>query len=206
MFTGLISECGTLVELTAQPESLRLTIAATFAEVELGESIAVDGVCLTVTAAQPGRFEVQAAQETLRCTTLGDVRVGQSLHLERALRLGDRLGGHFVSGHVDGIGHVAERNEVGDALRLRYALPPALRRFVAPKGSITVDGVSLTVNFVDAQGFELMLVPYTRRATHLDGKTVGDAVNLEVDLLARYVLHALDVDAANAPTAPSSTP
>lgn len=192
MFTGIVQAVGVLRGRERAGRSATLTVGCPFAPLELGESIAVDGVCLTVATILPGAFTATASAETLARTTLGARDVGARVNLERALAVGDRLGGHIVSGHVDGVGRVARREEVSGAERVRVEAPRELLRFVAEKGSVTIDGVSLTVNAVDASGFEVMLVPFTRDATTLGDRGVGAAVNLEVDVLARYVARLLE--------------
>lgn len=158
-----------------------------FDHVEAGESIAVNGACLTVVAFDAGGFEADASSETLAVTTLGRLPVGRPLNLERALRAGDRLGGHLVSGHVDGVGTVAAVAEDAHAQRWRFTAPPTLMRYIAQKGSITVDGTSLTVNAVEGDAFEVALVPHTLAHTTFGATRPGDPVNLEVDQVARYV-------------------
>lgn len=195
MFTGLIEGVGTLVSREARGGDARLRIAAgslPFDGVALGESIAVNGVCLTVVAFDDAHFEADASNETLSLTTLGALAPGRALNLERAMRPGDRLGGHLVSGHVDGVGAVASVEDDGRAQRWRFTAPAALMRYIARKGSICVDGVSLTVNAVGADGFEVALVPHTVAHTAFSSTAPGDPVNLEVDLLARYVERLLE--------------
>lgn len=190
MFTGLIEGVGALAARDMRGGDARLRIdvgTLPFADVQLGESIAVNGVCLTVVAFDASGFEADASNETLALTTLGELPIGRALNLERAMRPTDRLGGHMVSGHVDGVGRVLQVRDDARAQRWQFAAPPALLRYVAQKGSICVDGVSLTVNAVDAQGFEVALVPHTVAHTAFAQTAVGDAVNLEVDLVARYV-------------------
>ncbi|WP_242112305.1 riboflavin synthase [Luteimonas aquatica] len=200
MFTGLIEGVGTLAARDTRGGDARLRILAGslpgFAppaeDVALGESISVNGVCLTVVAFDRDGFEADASNETLALTTLGQLPIGRALNLERAMRPSDRLGGHLVSGHVDGVGRVLDiafDQSAPDARaqRWRFAMPPALARYVAQKGSICVDGVSLTVNGVDAESFEVTLIPHTLAHTAFAQTRVGEAVNLEVDLLARYV-------------------
>ena len=199
MFTGLVAEKGALVRRTPSAAGVRLEIAVppgkAMAELVLGESIAVSGCCLTVAAKTERGFEADASPETLARTTLGGLPEGAAVNLERALQVGDRLGGHLVSGHVDGVGTVVARTasgEGGEALVLRFRVPPELARFLAVKGSIVVDGVSLTVNVVEKNELAVMLIPVTREKTSLDALTVGAAVNIEVDTIARYVAQLLD--------------
>ena len=189
MFTGLVQAVGRLASSEARGGDRRLRIAAGALDVgdlQLGESIAVNGVCLTVVAFDAGGFEADASNETLSLTTLGSLATGAPLNLERALLPTTRLGGHLVAGHVDGVGHVAAVADDGRSQRWRFAAPAALLRYVAAKGSICVDGVSLTVNAVDAHGFEVNLVPHTIEHTAFAATPVGAPVNLEVDLIARY--------------------
>jgi riboflavin synthase len=187
---------GVLAERTARGPGARLVIRATLANepLALGESISVDGCCLSAVELAQGRFAVDATAETLARTTLGTLPVGKSVNLERAVRAGDRLGGHLVTGHVDAVGKLLERREVGEAVAMRFSLPAELARFVAEKGSVAVGGVSLTVNACQAragttaaESFDVMIIPITLRVTTLGELAPGDPVNLEVDLVARYV-------------------
>ena len=190
MFTGLVEGVGSLSAREARGGDARLRVdvgTLSFDSVELGESIAVNGACLTVVAFDGTSFEADTSNETLALTTLGGLPVGAALNLERAMRPHDRLGGHLVSGHVDGVGRVLRVEPDARAQRWTFAAPPALLRYIAQKGSICVDGVSLTVNAVDAAGFEVALVPHTIAHTAFAQTAVGDAVNLEVDPVARYV-------------------
>ncbi|MBN6110093.1 riboflavin synthase [Xanthomonas bonasiae] len=190
MFTGIIEGVGRLAARQPQGGDIRFTFATgslPFADVQLGESIAVNGVCLTVVAFDAASFQADASTETLSLTTLGALAEGAALNLERAMRPTDRLGGHLVSGHVDGLGSVRSIHEDARAQRWRFAAPPALLRYIAKKGSICVDGVSLTVNDVDDSGFEVALIPHTVAHTAFAHTAVGSAVNLEIDLVARYV-------------------
>ena len=198
MFTGLIEGIGRLASRETRDGDGRLKIdvgSLPFATVQKGESIAVNGVCLTVVAFDACSFEADASTETLALTTLGDLPLGRALNLERAMRPTDRLGGHMVSGHVDGVGRVLRIRDDARAQRWRFGAPAALLRYVAGKGSICVDGVSLTVNAVDGEGFEVALVPHTLAHTAFGETAVGDAVNLEVDLVARYVERLLQARA-----------
>ena len=195
MFTGLIEGIGRLAARETRGGDARLTIdvgSLPIADVQLGESIAVNGVCLTVVAFDARSFEADASTETLALTTLGDLPVGRALNLERAMRPTDRLGGHMVSGHVDGIGWVLQVRDDARAQRWRFGVPAALLRYIAIKGSICVDGVSLTVNVVDDTGFEVALVPHTVAHTAFGEIVGGDVINLEVDLVARYVERLLN--------------
>ena len=193
LFTGLVEDVGRIaaVEVTsAGPAGARrLTIETRLADEEmpLGASLAVDGTCLTVTHWQRGRVQAVAAAETLERTTLGRLAAGSQVNLERPLRVGDRLGGHMVSGHIDGVGRVGARAPRGEAMDVTVLAAPALLRYVVEKGSIAIDGISLTVNAVAAGGFTVSLIPHTQSVTTLAGKPVGAEVNLEVDLIAKYV-------------------
>ncbi|MEN1957804.1 riboflavin synthase [Luteimonas changyuni] len=190
MFTGIIEAVGSLAAREARGGDARLRIAVgalPFADAKLGESVAVNGVCLTVVAFDAGHFEADASNETLALTTLGGLGEGAPLNLERAMRPTDRLGGHLVSGHVDGVGRVLEVREDARAQRWRFAMPQALAKYVAQKGSICVDGVSLTVNATGMDAFEVALVPHTVANTAFASAKPGDPVNLEVDLVARYL-------------------
>ena len=190
MFTGIIEGVGRLARREARGGDARLHIEAgtlPFDNVRLGESIAVNGTCLTVVAFAADGFEADASTETLALTTLGALPAGAAVNLERAMRPDDRLGGHLVSGHVDGMGTVESVTDDARAQRWRFTAPAGVLRYVARKGSICVDGVSLTVNAVDAEGFEVALVPHTVAHTAFATTRPGDPVNLEVDLVARYV-------------------
>ena len=190
MFTGIIQGVGRLAGLEPRGGDVRLQVevgSLAFEDVELGESIAVNGVCLTVVEFDESTFSADASNETLSLTTLGGLAEGDALNLERAMRPVDRLGGHMVSGHVDGVGRVAAIEPDARAQRWRFEASPDVLRYVAKKGSICVDGVSLTVNEVDDTGFEVALIPHTVQHTRFSHTGVGDPVNLEVDLVARYV-------------------
>ena len=190
MFTGLVAGVGRLASRTPVGGDVRLRIetgSLPFDGVQLGESIAVNGCCLTVVAFDAGSFAVDASTETLALTTLGRLAIGAPLNLERAMLPTDRLGGHLVSGHVDGLAIAASRQDDARAVRWRFAAPPSLLRYIAHKGSVCVDGVSLTVNAADDTGFEVALIPHTVAHTAFHALQVGHAVNIEIDLLARYV-------------------
>ena len=203
MFTGIVQAVGHLVERERRGADARLVIdAATLdlSDVALGDSIAVAGVCLTVVAIDATRWVADVSAETLARTTLGELAVGARVNLEKALRLADRLGGHLVSGHVDGVGRIARVDFAADdgggaSQRWTFSLPPALARYVAVKGSICVDGTSLTVNAVDADSFGVTLIPHTLAVTTFGARKVADAVNVEVDLMARYVERLANTDA-----------
>ncbi len=192
MFTGIITDLGRVRAVEARGDT-RLTVETGYdtATIARGASIACSGACLTVVEKGPAWFAADVSAETLSTTTLGDWAPGTAVNLERALRLGDELGGHLVSGHVDGVAEVHERAEEGDSLRLAFTAPEALMPFIAGKGSVTLDGVSLTVNRVeDGPGggrFEINIIPHTAALTTLGACRPGTLVNLEIDLLARYV-------------------
>jgi riboflavin synthase len=203
MFTGIIEGVGAIASVEPRGGDMRLRIdtgTLPFNDVRLGESIAVNGVCLTVVAFDAYSFEADASNETLALTTLGRLAPGAAVNLERAMRPHDRLGGHLVSGHVDGVGAVVSIHEDARAQRWRFSAPPALLRYIAKKGSICVDGVSLTVNEVDADGFDVALVPHTVAHTAFAGTHIADAVNLEIDLVARYVERLLGTNLKNQDT------
>jgi riboflavin synthase len=182
MFTGLVREVG----IVRSMEGGRLVVGTTVPS-ELGDSVAVDGVCLTVVAAADGTLAFDAVPETLARTSLGTLDHGSRVNLEPALRAGDPLGGHYVQGHVDGVGRVRSVATDGDGKRVWFDAPPELLRYVVEKGSIAVQGTSLTVSAADGAGFEVALIPHTLQATTLDGLAQGHPVNLEVDVLAKYV-------------------
>jgi riboflavin synthase len=200
MFTGLVAAQGTLVARAARGPGARLAVKAHFEGDPLvpGESIAVDGCCLSVAAVLADGFEVDVSAETLARTTLGRRTLGGAVNLERSLRAGDRLGGHLVTGHVDGVGELVDRRAVGDAVTMTFAIPAELARFVAEKGSVAVSGVSLTVNRTAAHRFDVTLIPTTLAATNLVLLAPQDQVNLEVDLIARYVARLMDAAEARA--------
>lgn len=187
MFTGLVQDTGTIRELERRADGLRLRVECSLHPYEAGESIAVDGVCLTVKAFGEDHFDADASLETLDKSNLGDRLPNDHVHLERALALGDKLGGHLVTGHVDGVGRLVGKTPSGDYIRTKFEAPSRLAPFLAPKGSIAVNGVSLTVNTVAGAHFDVMLVPYTLDETTFGTMRVGARVNLEVDILAKYV-------------------
>ena len=195
MFTGLIQGVGRLRALEPREGDIRIHVdtgSLPFDAVEMGESIAVNGVCLTVVGFDGASFSADVSTETLSLTTLGGLAEGAQLNLERALQPTDRMGGHMVSGHVDGVGRVLDVQDDARAQRWRFSMPPALAKYIAKKGSICVDGVSLTVNAVDDTTFEVALVPHTVSHTAFAATGVGDAVNLEIDVVARYVERLLE--------------
>ena len=201
MFTGIIQALGRIESLSPRGGAMRMAIVAAdldTSDVALGDSIAVSGPCLTAVAISPGRFEVDVSPETLDRTTLGARRAGDTVNLEKALRLSDRLGGHLVSGHVDGIGEVHSRIERDNCVQFGLRAPAALARYISQKGSICIDGVSLTVNAVNGADFELLIIPHTLERTTLGELRSGSRVNLEIDLVARYLERLLMPDAASA--------
>lgn len=189
MFTGLVEDTGAIAGVSPEGggKRLRLRTALPLGEVAIGDSIACNGVCLTVERVSGDVFEVVAGRETLAVTTVGGWKTGDAIHMERALAVGQRLGGHLVQGHVDGMGRVLRSEAAGESWILWIDAGDALGRYIASKGSICIDGVSLTVNEVAGTTFRVNLVPHTTRVTHLARLSPGDAVNLEVDVLARYV-------------------
>jgi riboflavin synthase len=198
LFTGIIEGVGHVAARQTLGGDVRFTFhvgSLPFDAVQLGESIAINGVCLTVIAFDASTFQADASTETLGLTTLGQLADGAVINLERAMRPTDRLGGHLVSGHVDGLGQVLSIHDDARAQRWRFAAPAALLRYIARKGSICVDGVSLTVNDVDDAGFEVALIPHTVANTAFATTGVGSAVNLEIDLVARYVERLISVPA-----------
>jgi riboflavin synthase len=209
MFTGIVTDVGEVVELVRGAEKLRLAVACRYdlATVDVGASVAHAGVCLTVIeAAERGNRAVIATDvgaETLAVTTLGGWKVGDRVNLERSLRIGDELGGHMVSGHVDGVAEILKRRDFDGMAHFVFRAPAALAKFIAVKGSVALDGVSLTVNAVDGDRFEVLLIPHTLEVTTLSGWNVGGGVNIEVDQMARYAARLVEAGgfASGAPTA-----
>jgi riboflavin synthase len=202
MFTGIVSDLGEIIEVREKGEDLRhLTIACGYDPdgIDIGASIACSGICLTVVArgrtGNRASFAVDAAAETLRMTTAAHWRHGARLNLERSLRLGDELGGHMVSGHVDGIAELIARDDSIDSAELTLRVPAELARFIAPKGSVALDGVSLTVNKVDGDTFSVLIIPHTLKVTTLGAVQPGARLNLEVDQMARYAARLLEARA-----------
>ncbi len=189
VFTGIIQDVGRIAAIRREGDQahMRIETGLDMADWRAGDSVAVDGCCLTLTTMDAAVFEVVLSPETLARTVFGDARIGRRVNLEPALRLGDALGGHLLSGHVDGVGTVADSSETGEHRRLDFNLPPELAPYVAWKGSVAVNGVSLTVNAVRRDGFEVNLIPHTLAHTNLGDLRRGDRVNIETDLLARYV-------------------
>ncbi|MBI1948280.1 MAG: riboflavin synthase [Deltaproteobacteria bacterium] len=189
MFTGIVEGCGTIESVERTPGGARAVVrhSLDWADCAIGDSVAIDGVCLTAVALAPGRATFELGPETLAVTTLGALAAGARVHLERALAMGGRLDGHLVLGHVDAVGSVSARRDAPDALFLRFTAPDSVLRYCIAKGSVTIDGTSLTINTVDAQGFEVCLIPHTLVVTKLGDKRVGDRVNLEADVIGKYV-------------------
>lgn len=193
MFTGLVETKGTIAAIIEQPPGRRLTVrAGSVAEgASIGDSICINGCCLTVVAIAGDQLDFEAGEETLSRTNLGQLQVGSSVNLERSLAVGDRLGGHYVTGHIDALGTLVERRDDPPWAYLRFQLPASLASQVAEKGSIAVDGVSLTVVDADADSFSVALIPHTLEVTTLGERGIGDSVNLETDVLAKYVQRSL---------------
>jgi riboflavin synthase len=197
MFTGIVSDLGRVrAVLPGGDTGYEIDTGFDTSALALGASVACSGVCLTVTKTGLGWFRVQASAETKARSTVGAWRVGTPLNLERALRLGDELGGHLVSGHVDGVGRFFAQRAEGDSMRMVFEAPAALAPGIAPKGSIAVDGVSLTVNEVEGTRFGVNIIPHTRKVTSLGSLAPGDGVNLEIDLIARYVARLMGKELA----------
>lgn len=197
MFTGIIKAKGSVAAIEKRGGDVRLRVTAAelpWAEYALGDSIAVNGVCLTAIQLHEDGFDTDVSVETLDVTTLKHLQVGDAVNLEPALRVGDPLGGHLVSGHVDGIGRMTARADDARSIRMTFEVPGELARYVARKGSICVDGVSLTINEVSGNSFGLNIIPHTAEVTTMGAYRVGTAVNIEVDLLARYIERMLGSD------------
>jgi riboflavin synthase len=205
MFTGIVTDLGR-VRRIRKGALAELTIATRFdiAAITIGASIACSGACLTVVAVEEGAFTVQASVETLACTTIGGWVEGTPVNLEQSLRLGDELGGHLVSGHVDGLARIVERRPEAESVRFAFEAPGELMPLIAPKGSVTLDGVSLTVNEISGNRFGVNIIPHTLACTNLDEARPGQQMNLEVDMIARYVARLLGAAApASRPGAPA---
>lgn len=193
MFTGIISARGTLQSIEALPDPIyTVETAMPLQSVAIGASIACNGICLTVIRKTEQSFSVQLSAETLAKTTAAEWQTGQNLNLERPMQAGDEFGGHFVSGHVDGVAKIVKAQPEGESWRFVFQAPEVLQRFTAPKGSITIDGVSLTINEVSGGQFGVNIIPHTRQETNFGALRAGDVVNLEVDLLARYLDRLLE--------------
>jgi len=194
MFTGIIEDKGKVLRIEYRGQEKKLTIELPFylTEVQLGDSINLNGVCLTVVKKKEQTIELDLSQETLQKTVLGELKEGDQVNLERALKLTDRFGGHIVTGHVDGIGVIVEKRKERDFLQLRIRIPESASRYAVQKGSIAIDGISLTVNEYQGGKIEITLIPYTIEKTTLMDKEVGDRVNVEADILGKYVEKLLD--------------
>jgi len=189
MFTGIVEELGSVKTLTRTAGGARLTISASavLGNTALGDSICVNGVCLTVVEKGSADFSADVAQETLKVSNLGELRTGQQVNLERALQLSARIGGHLVTGHVDAVGRIKEKRQEGNSWRVFIEAPETALRYVIKKGSIAVDGISLTIADVNKAGFSLAMIPHTAKLTTLGFKAAGDSVNLETDIIGKYV-------------------
>ena len=189
MFTGIVEELGTIRNIQRPSQGVILEIQASdvLADAKVGDSIAVDGACLTIRALTPEAFTADVSAETLRRTTLGERKVGEKINLERSLQLSDRLGGHLVLGHVDEVATISNWKDEGDASLMQVTMSSNLRPYIAYKGCVTVDGISLTVSSLSDDAFEVALIPHTKQVTTLGAKRIGASVNLEVDIIARYL-------------------
>ncbi|MDH4069505.1 MAG: riboflavin synthase [Ignavibacteria bacterium] len=189
MFTGIISEVGTIRNVTPLGGGIRITVEApeTSAELAVGDSVALNGACQTVVRISSGQFEVESVEETLRKTTLGGFKAGTRVNLELPLRVGDRLGGHIVQGHVDGVGTIAAVNPMKTSTMFEVTIPDQLMRYIIPVGSIAIDGISLTVASAGKQSATVAIIPHTIANTTLSGTGKGDTVNVEVDMIAKYI-------------------
>jgi len=196
MFTGIVTDIGTVTALEQGGDlTARIATAYDTGGIDIGASISSDGVCLTVVALGPDWYEVQVSAETVSKTNLGAWAVGRRVNLERALKVGDELGGHIVSGHVDGVAEVVSIEDEGDSTRIAFRAPEPLAKFIAPKGSVALNGTSLTVNDVQGAIFGINVIPHTKQVTTWGDVAVGDAINLEIDTLARYVARLAEAEA-----------
>ncbi len=193
MFTGIISDIGTITK-AQQSGDLRLEITCSFVPktIKLGDSIACNGVCLTVVGVLNNSFAVELSAETVNCTATNSWQIGKKLNLERSLKVGDTLDGHIVSGHIDGVATIQNIEKSGDSHILTISAPPELSKFIAQKGSVTLDGISLTVNHVENHQLSVNIIPHTWQNTTLNHRKIGDQLNLEIDMLARYVARILE--------------
>jgi riboflavin synthase len=189
MFTGLVEDIGTIKSNQTNPAGKRIIIetALPTEEIKLGDSVAIDGVCLTVVQIENKRLHFDVSQESLSRSTLGEKKVSDPVHLERALRLSDRLGGHIVQGHVDGVGQITKLTPCGDATQIDFSCPVKVGKYLIEKGSVAIDGISLTVNERSNEGFSVVLIPHTLEKPNLGAKGLGGKVNLKIDLIAKYV-------------------
>lgn len=195
MFTGIVTDLGRVTAIEKRGDT-RFTFATRYdpATIEIGASIACNGACMTVIERGPGWFRISASGESLAKTTMGDWRMDTPINFERALKVGDELGGHIVSGHVDGVARIVEIRPEGESKRFVFEAPDSLKRYIAPKGSVALDGVSLTVNEVQGARFGINIIPHTQEVTTFGTAKAGDRVNLEIDMLARYVARLMDKD------------
>jgi len=190
MFTGIVEDVGTVKGIKRKPKEVVFTFKVgniDLKEVGLGDSIAVNGTCLTVTSLGKSTFRIDASHETLTKTNLGILKVGKRVNLERALKVGDKLGGHIVNGHVDGVGKVKSKIKQGESIEFRFSVPKDLSKYIVEKGSVAIDGVSLTVNLVEGREFVVNIIPYTQEATTFGDLKKGSAVNIECDIIGKYV-------------------
>ena len=189
MFTGIVEEMGAITVMNKSLSGAKLTILAStvMSDLKIGDSVSVNGICLTVVSRSERDFSVEVSPETLSVTTLGGFAVGMPVNLERAMRLNERIGGHLVAGHVDGVGRIRSRQQDANAIVLSIDAPQEILRYCVAKGSITVDGISLTINSISEQGFSVAIIPHTAKVTILGLKQVNDTVNLESDLIGKYV-------------------
>lgn len=189
MFTGIIEEIGKIKTVVKGSRSIQLTITATkvLTDASIGDSIATNGICLTVTEFSPTQFSVDVMSETLKRSSLSDVRPGMEVNLERALRVGDRLGGHMVSGHIDGMGKIVDIKEDDNAVWYTITAPKSIMKYIIEKGSIAIDGISLTVAYATHESFSVSIIPHTQKETVLQFRKIGDSVNLECDMTAKYI-------------------
>ena len=189
MFSGIVEGTGKLLKFKKQRSGAQLTLSTPFSlsGSKIGASVAVNGCCLTVTKKRGREFETDLSHETLRVTNLGKLKKGDLVNLERPMRLGDRIDGHLVQGHVDGVGKILSIKKVGESTEIAISLPKLLRRYLISKGSITLDGISLTINHLSPRSLTLVVIPHTLQVTNLKLKRVGDIVNLEVDMVGKYI-------------------
>ena len=190
MFTGIIEDLGTVKKIKRKPKDVEFTFEVghiKLKEVVLGDSISVNGTCLTVTSLGKKTFTVDASHETLAKTNLGKLKIEKRVNLERALRAGDKLGGHIVNGHVDGVGKVSSKTKKGESIEFRFSVPKNLSKYIVEKGSVAIDGVSLTVNSVKGNQFVVNIIPYTQEATTFGALRKGSVVNIECDIIGKYV-------------------
>lgn len=193
MFTGIVTDLGEVRSVTKTGDTrFEFTTRYDTATIEIGASICCSGACMTVIDKGPGWFAISASDESLACTTMGEWREGTAVNLERSLRMGDEMGGHIVSGHVDGVAELVAQIPENESVRLRFRVPGRLAKYIAPKGSVALDGVSMTVNEVDGDSFGVNVIPHTQEVTTLGRLAVGSRVNLEIDMLARYVARLLE--------------